>query len=345
MILSYASNAVLSKARALYGKRIKEKNYIDLMGCSSVSEIASYLKYKTEYAYVLKDINENDIHRGYLETLLRRKLFLDFALLGRYDLSVGQHFLGYFVTRAEIEQIMYSLMLLSAGRTGEYIYSIPIFFESHTKIDLPALSGIKNYDDFLDIIKRSPYYSILLPFKPAKGNLIDLTGIETELYTYLYKLVFEMINKYVWGKPRKQLIELFTSYIDLSNLIRIIRMKKFYNLSSEYIMSCLLPFGKISANQLKSFVYSDNNSQMMLDMKETTIGRKWFSKGLDIVDKIPRYMRFVKSKHNIRFSTSPPVVMLSYIFLQEVELINIINIIEGIRYKLSIKEISKMIIK
>jgi V/A-type H+-transporting ATPase subunit C len=83
---------------------------------------------------------------------------------------------------------------------------------------------------------------------------------------------------------------------------------------------------------------------MMADMKSTSMGKKWFSKGLDVVDKVPINMRFNWSRHHIRFSMSPPIVLMSYIFLKETEILNVTNIIEGIKYKLPPDEIKKMLI-
>ena len=82
----------------------------------------------------------------------------------------------------------------------------------------------------------------------------------------------------------------------------------------------------------------------MADMKNTKMGRKWFSRGLDVIDKVPINMRFNWCRHNIRFSVSPPVVLISYIFLKEVEILNLTNIIEGVKYNLPAEEIKKMLI-
>lgn len=344
MILSYASNAVLSKARSMYGKRITEKNYNDLMSCRNVTEIAYYLKHNTEYKTVLEDLDERDVHRGQLEVLLKQKLLYDFDLLCRYDISVGEHFFVYMISRAEIEQFMHILMLISAGSTGKYAYDIPQFFHHHTKVDFSRLYDIKTYGEFLNAIKGSPYYDVLLPFDDSDNN-IDLSRIETALYNYLYTVLFNTINKYVKGAPRKELLELFNSYIDLSNFVRIKRMKESYNLSSEYIMSCLISFGNLSKNTLNKLVKTKSISQLMNDIKSTKVGKKWMNDTGENIDKIPKYMRYVKSKHNIRFSMLPPLVLLSYIFLKDTEISNIINIIEGVRYKVPGDEISKILIR
>lgn len=343
-MISYAANAVLSKARALYGKGIKENGYSDLLVCKSISDVASYLKRKTSYADVLGDINENMVHRVEIEERLRKKLFVDFELLGRYDISVGEHFFEYIIARAEIEQLMHSLMLIVAGKSGEYIHTIPEFFYSHARVDLRSLKYVNTYDDFLKVIKDSHYYKVLEPLKPKKGQNVDLTLMETALYNHLYEIVFDVINKYVKGKARQELTDFFKLYIDLSNLVRIVRMKKFYALSSEYMNSALIKYGELDVELLRNFINSPNDKQMMIDMKKTKMGKKWFSRGLDVIDKVPLNMRFVKCRHNIRFSLSPPVVLISYIFLKEIEIMNVTNIIEGIKYRLPPEEIRKMLI-
>lgn len=344
MKFSYASNAVLSKARAMYGKGISLKNYEELISCRNIPDIASYLKKKTTYGSVLKEINENNVHRRDLEEKLRLKLFKDFEILAGYDISVGEHFSEYFISRAEIEQFMHTLMLISAGYPGEYVFPIPDFFYDHTKVNLKQLPSCKNYGDLLECVKNSRYYGILVNFRPQKDNQINITAIETSLHNYLYEIVFKIIDKYVRGKAKKELKSFFNLYIDLSNLIRIVRMKKFYKLSTEYMMSALVDGGTLSKERLRKFVEVPSAKQMMQDMKNTPMGKKWFSRNLDVVDKVPRNMRFNWCKHNIRFSMSPPIVLISYVFLKETEILNIITIIEGIKYRLPSDEIKKMLI-
>ena len=102
--------------------------------------------------------------------------------------------------------------------------------------------------------------------------------------------------------------------------------------------------GTLSKEKLLKFIENPNNKQMMTDMKNTPMGKKWFSRNLDIVDKVPRNMRYNWCKHNIRFSLSPPIVLVSYVFLEETEILNLISIIEGIKYRLAPEEIRKMLI-
>lgn len=344
-MFSFASNAVLSKARAMYGKRMKERHYNELLMCKNVTEVAVYLKNKTSYASVLQSIDENDVHRGKLEETLRQQLFYDFARLGSYDLSVGEKFFIYLISRAEVERIMHSLMFFKSKKSGSYHYPLPKIFERHTKIDLKKLSNIKDYEDFLNAIRNSPYYKVLFNFKPNYNEIVDLTKIETKLYTYIHKIIFDMIEKNLRGKDRFQMNDLFNSYIDLSNLVRISRMKWNYNLSQEYIFASVLPFGNLKKQQIQNFINAKDRGQMIKEMVGTRLGRRWIGSAKHIDDKLPKSMRFKKCTHYIRFSNCPPVVLMSYIFLKEIEILNITNIIEGIRYNLVPDEIKKILIR
>lgn len=343
MLSSLSSNVILSKARAMYGRRLTPQNYSELLNCQTVSEVAGYLKNRTAYGKILSGINETDIHRGQLENRLRQKIFQEYDSLCRYELSVGEHFAGYLIALNEIEQIMHSLMLLMAGTPQEYIFNMPMFLNRHTNIDLPSLSKIKNYDDLLLALGRTPYHDLLEPFRPTAGIPIDFTGIETALYTYLYRKVFEVIDDYTGGQTAKQLYDLFNTYIDLQNYVRIFRLKKYYHVGSDYVRANLLPFGNISVKRKEELIAAETPEEITKIMSSIAAEKKFMSVEHSFVDELPGYVLFEKSRHYIRFSTHPSVVMIAYMFLMETELKDIINIIEGIRYKLPTDEIAKLL--
>ncbi len=68
--MSQASNVLLTKSRAMFGKRLTAQNISDLLGCQTVTEVAVYLKNNTHYAYALRNIDESNVHRGQLEAAL-----------------------------------------------------------------------------------------------------------------------------------------------------------------------------------------------------------------------------------------------------------------------------------
>ena len=90
-----------------------------------------------------------------------------------------------------------------------------------------------------------------------------------DTFYHNYKTIPPFIKKYVKGSAQKELMDFFNDYIDLNNLVRIVRMRKFYDLSAEYIFAGLMKYGSFSDCQLKAFINSPSDKQMMSDMKNT----------------------------------------------------------------------------
>ena len=49
-----ASNAILAKARAMYGRRLTARNYQELLNCRDLPDLISYLKTRTSYSEALQ---------------------------------------------------------------------------------------------------------------------------------------------------------------------------------------------------------------------------------------------------------------------------------------------------
>lgn len=342
MLSSFSSNVILAKARAMYGRSLKTQDYQALINCHTVGEVASYLKNNTSYSEALAQVNLTDVHRSQLENALKRKLLFDFASLSRYEISVSEHFSNYLIIRSEIEQIMHALLLLSAGKPEEYLFSMPAYLDAHTVLDLKTLSHIKSYDDLLAVVAHSPYKALLMPFAPRDGNL-NLTGIENALYTHLYRYVFNTIDHHASAGAAKELRGIFNDHIDLCNFVRIVRQKLYFHAHTDTIRSSLLPFGTFSDAILSQLLEAQDYDKMEAIMLRTPVGKRYLKAGgYDFVDEIPYVAKYRSCKKDIRFSTHPSVVMISYVFLSEIEIIDIVNIIEGIRYGLPPAEIARL---
>jgi V/A-type H+-transporting ATPase subunit C len=343
MLSSFSANTLLAKSRAKYGRRLTKQNFDDLLACQTVNDVAYYLKNHTDYAGVLAGVNENDIHRGQLEVKLKQKIFEDYAALYRYEISIGQDFAQYLIASSDIEQILHCLLFLQAGTPQESLLSMPPFLNRHTRIDLPALGRITNYDDFLQALSRTPYRKLLEPFRPVAGIQLDYTAIENVLYTYLYQSVFAAIKKNTKGETAKQLRDLFNTYIDLKNYSFIMRMKTYYKAGPDAIKKCLLPFGTLKDRELEEMIAAQSTDELAKLMSKTAVGRRCLKIEHDFIDQVPDRINYLTCRHDIHFSIHPSVVMMSYLFIAQIELSDIINIIEGIRYKLAPSEITKLL--
>lgn len=340
----YAANVIIGKARAMYGNSLTAHDFKELLGFHSVSEIAAYLKNRTAYATVLRDVNEATIHRGYLELLLRRKVYQDFAALSRYDATVGMNLSGYLLQRGENEMILQCLRLLSAGRAEEFFFSMPLFFASHTSLDVVKMSHVKSYAELVEVLAGTPYQAILERHPPDDQGRIPLTEIENALTTRLIDTLFAVIDR-TSGKLKAALVNLCGSQVDALNVTRILRLKRYFHASEEQIRANLLPSGRcIPRRTMERMIAAADADEVMALFLTTAVGRqipeaqRMFTH--DLYHRAPYY----NARHHIHFSPYPMVVLISYIIITEVEVDDIINIIEGIRYGLSPEEIRPMLV-
>lgn len=351
MLATFSSNVVLAKARTMYGRRLTPENYRDLLKCQTVNEVAAYLKGHTVYSKVLAGIEETGIHRAELEAILKRKLEEEYASLIRYEVTVGEHFSDYFVQRTEIDRILHTILVLDAGTagkseisgSGETGFEIPYFLKHSTGIRFDKLKKAGNYDDFLAALERTPYHDILQPFRPGENERTDYTKIEIALFSYLYDNVFEIIRKYTHGDTRRQLLDIFNSYIDLTNFVRIARLKLSYHVEPGEILKAVFPYGTLSQHILEEMSKAGTQEEMQAVLSRTEVGKRAKRVDSTYLDEIPVRVNFRTCRHYIDFSTHPSVVLISYIFFCEAEISDIVTIVEGIRYKLAPPEIKGLL--
>lgn len=340
----YSSNVILAKARAMYGSSLKAHNFIDMLGFHSVSEVAAYLKNNTAYATVLRDINESTIHRGHLEALLHRKLYNDYASLSRYDLSVGMQLSEYLIFRQDIEQVVSCLRMLSAGRAEEFYFSTPLFFSSHSRLDLAKMGRVKSYAELLEALDGTPYVSSLAQFPPGEDGRIRLTNIENALTARLVDILLAIIGR-TSGQLKEQLTDLYGAQVDAQNVTRILRLKKYFGADPDTIRSVLLPYGHgVSCKLMEQMIDADTAEEIMALYLRTPAGKKIPENQRSFVHDLHHRAPYFSARHYMHYSIYPMVVMLSYIILIDIEVDDIINIIEGIRYGLPPEEIKPMLV-
>ncbi len=340
MLSKSAANVILAKVRAMYGRRISTKNYEDLVSYNSVSEIAGYLKNSTGYSLILSNINERDIHRGKLESLIRTKLFLDLESLGRYEISTGDSFAQYITVRTEIDEIIHSLMYILSGKPKDYIYSLPMFFERRTKINLLKLAEAKDYDDFLEVLKGSPYYKLLVPFNPNGNEMVNMSAVEETLYNYLYKTFFEAIDKSASKRVKNELENLVKIYIDYNNFVRIVRLKRNKNKAN----FAVIKNGSLKDKYINAMLLAKDEDEVFEIMRKTNPGKKMEKVNYNYIDELPVKVLYQGCRKRIRYSDYPSVVMMSYIFLVQIEISNLVTIIEGVRYGMPKDDIKNLLI-
>lgn len=340
MLSKYSSNVILTKVRAMYGSRLKKEDYDNLMICKSVKQIASYLKNNTSYSSVLASIDDKTVHRGHLEAVIKTKVFYNIEKLLRFELSTGNSFSKYLIARTEIQQIVRSLALLLGGKNEDYAFGMPMYFNKFTKINFSTLASAKNYDDFLSALGKSHYRELLEKYHPKNGNAVDIESIECELYNYLYETLQNGIDGTANKYSKQKLWDIISDYIDYGNFIRIYRSKKMGLQPDE---SSIVKYGNLKKKYIDNMLAAENAKEVLEIMKTTNLGKRLAKVEYNYIDEVQYRMIYDKCRMNIHMSIDPSIVMLSYIFLMQIELSNIITIIEGVRYGLPKSDIEKLL--
>lgn len=350
MLASLSNKAILTKARAMYGSRLTEEDYRELTHKYSVGEAVAYLKNETHYRAALESISESDIHRNHIEAMLKKDLYLQYIRLARYSNagSGSGSFYDYVWMRLEIEQILACLRLLTAGHMEEFITQMPLYAEGKLRFDLHEMSQVRDYDQLLKAVRRTRYYAILESFQPKEGKRLDYTSCEVAMRSYYYTMVDRFIDKEFHGSVKKDLQAMFDAMVELKNICTIYRLKKYYQMQPAHIKEHLISFtSRIPLSYYDKLLDADVSDDGDRILEHSRFRRymdsgEWERDG-NIENSTQRTM-FRITRQYIHFSNSPALVFAAYMFLSELEIDNIIDIIEGLHYKLPPEDMDSMLI-
>lgn len=346
MLASMSSGALLSKTRAMFGRRLTLEDYTVLSQKRDISGAAAYLQSLPAYKDIFEGRDTAGMHRMEVEGLLRHQHFKSFESLCRYELSIGEKFSDYILLTTEIELITECLSRIMSHRTDDAVmFSASPYLDRLLKLDLSAMGKAQTYDEFLAAVKESAFYGVLkgLGWHPDGELLI----YENALLSEFYRRIFSIINDSLSGGARETLRDIFTSRIDLENLVRIVRLKDyFFNASPEYIQTALLPCGNVAGNTAVRLTECKDSATALALAGEMKLFRGKLGE-LDRcrrIDELPDRYMLRRCLHEIYFSPHPSVVMISYLNISEIEVANIIKIVEGIRYGLESEQIMEFLV-
>lgn len=324
---------VSGKVKAMYGKRITEEDMERLSSMSTVPEIAAYLKNHPGWSESLKDISVSDMHRGVLEDRLRYQIYIDFKKVSRFLLRNDLPLIRQ-LNREELNQILLYLRYLRGGRPHDYVYDAPQGFDGYSKVDFSRLSQCGNYLDFLEIVRPSEYYKPLLAIPPAPGNVMpEYNTIETMLNNYFYRAFLETVDKYYSGAMQKRLRKAMGTEIDIINITRTIRIRRYFPSVKGDLFDYLIPvYHKFKRSYLKSVVNAANDDEEAAVLRSGPYGNVFESKSFESIED---YYYEILDRFNYKslYEGIPSIYTpIAYLSLKEAEMKKLIKIIEKVRY-------------
>ncbi len=342
--LNLNHNATVAKIMAMYGKRLTSNDYNELINKKSVSDIAEYLSKNTYYSLFLKSVDTHTIHRGMLESLLKKSIFERYIQITNFEKISRKEFYNYKIIQTEIDEILRCIRHINAG-SDKLIENIPIYMNSFTSFDLIELAKVKSYDELLIFLKRTPYYSVLADIPANNYGKADVTKCEIKLRTYY----IERLKKSLTFKKdiSAQFIKYIQIDVDLINVINSYRLTTFFGEAEDAIENDMLPFyGRLSAQKQRSIYSASDSNEFINRFSKTYYGKQMLEYNYDInsLELSAQRLRHKYAKLMLKRSNAAPLSVYAFIFLLEIEVQNIISIIEGIRYDVDSNSIKSLII-
>lgn len=344
-----AENATVAKIRAIYGKSLKYNDYIELASRKKVTEVAEYLKKHTHFSDALSSIDTASIHRGFLESILHKSYFDRYESLCKFQSLDDQPFFNFLLVHSEIKELLKALLFLNNDSDDVYIESMHTYLIKKSSFDLMALAKAGDFKELLKVIKHTPYYDVLKNFKTDSNGNIPYTKCEVMLRTYYLKWMIEEAGKCISGKSKDTLIDQIKVQTDIVNIINAYRMKKYFYADLETLKAYMLPFyGRLSKEKQYTLFEAQSPEEYLRLLSYTSYGRKMqeLSENMESeqFERELTKIRYAMAKQALMFSDNAAISIYSFMYLSEIELENIINIIEGIRYNKSISYMESLLI-
>lgn len=336
--------ALSAKAKAMFGKRLDEADYRALLSKNNSREITAYLKNKPFYAEWFAGINESSIHRGYLELVLKQSYVRQLTRLLRYT-QEQSFILSYVILDTEFEQLLMTLYMLRDEDRSGLIAQLPLALDRYMDFDLEQLAKAKSIDEIIAVMHHTPYGKALSVFSGQLNQDLDLNACDQAIRDVFSRRVRTLIRQRAAPSARDKLTELFKIRMELDNIARIYRLKKYYGMMPEQIRALIVPVrALIPPHDFDQWI-DKMHADQILDALRSSPYRHWihnddFSTIEDLLDRI--YYRI--NIRELRFSESSEVVVMSYLAVLRYEIKNLISIIEGIRYHVSVEKIRPLLV-
>lgn len=334
-------SALNTKIQAMNSKLLSSKDYETLMNFTSEKEIGNYLKHDTRYAQVFSEYSIDKLKRWEFELILKKQMLIEIEKLSKYLDYDSKNFIDIAFMRAEVEDIK---LILRAISRKEDLMDLPQHFlhdKRHEKISFDKLLSKNNLLDLVDEFKGTIYEDA---FRSITEEDLKLREFHAEMN--LDSIYFRQLRKKsekLSVEDKKIIDSVVGLNIDLTNIQWIYRAVKYYDLMNEEIFNYTLLGGKtLNLRKIKELIYSDDvMSKTILFMKNY---------GIEIDPKDDKYLQVNINRYLLKFinksnMNNPMTIvkLIKYMHDIEYEAMDIITILEGVRYKT--KDIKKLLVK
>lgn len=333
-LLSYSG--ISAKIRAMQSKLITEEEIQEMLQFTSVSQAAAWLKRTPEYSRTWAGLDENTLHRGQIEKLLKASIFADFSKIYQFANSEQRKFLDLYSRRYEIRILKEIMTNLFDHRDTDPVDLSPYreFFRKHSNLDLDRLTACTTMHEFISALKGNEFYGPLSKIQNHDTALLFDYGMALDLY--YFSLIWNVRKKLFSGKDLEQITTAYGEKFDLLNLQFIYRSRHFFNMAPADIYALLIPMNyKLKQDEIISIVEASSLEEARRMFRQTYYGKKYEHLSAHNLEEFYNYMLRNTLEKAARKDPYSVATLYSYMYHKEHEVNRLTIAIECIRYGVS----------
>jgi len=337
-------SGIATKARAMYGKRLRLQDYERMSTMTSVSDIIDYLRTKPAYGRALSENPTRSGFSGDYESAIRYIYKDEFLRLYRFLCDESGVLLRLLMVRYESDEVLHFIRVLISGRQSEYRPYMSDSLREFSDLPYDSFSKCGDFASFVEQLSGTPYAQLLSPFL-RDGQDIPYTRIEVSLRNYYFKRTFDELKEYSDKGTADEIRGLVGTEIDMMNFNHIIRCKKYFRQSDEHLYSFLIPISYNLDKKALNRMINAKDADAAFDEIYNTPYRRFFTENrFDNIDRYNDQLLFDRASRIVNAGSPSVCVAFAVLYCRQIEIRNIIHIIQGVHYGISPDQILSYIV-
>lgn len=330
-VLSYSG--LTTKIRAMQSKLITDSQLQEIIRLPGVPQVAAYLKRTPAYADAWADLNENDLHRGQLEKMLKASIFRDFSKIYSFADSRQRTFLNLYSRRYEIRVLKALMTNLFDHRETDAVDLSPYrkFFSRHSRLDLDTLAACKTMPEFINALKGNEFFVPLSHIQDHENALLFDYGMALDLYYFTQ--IWNVRKKLFSGKDLEEITLAYGEKFDMLNLQFIQRSRNCFHMEPAQIYALLIPVNyKLKKEEIRALTEAATPEEAMSLFRRTYYGKKYEKLTAANLEELYNYILRDTLEKASRQSPYSVATLYSYLYHKEHEVNRLTIAIECVRY-------------
>ena len=333
-VLSYSG--LSTKIRAMQSRLATEEQFREIIQLSDVPQVVAYLKRTPEYAKIWSSLDENDLHRGDIEKLLKKSIFQNFARIYHFANRKQRKFLDLYSRRYEIRVLKEVMTNIFDHRNSDAVDVSPYrdFFRLHSNIDVDKITACTTMEELIASLKGNEFYLPLSKVQEHGNALLFDYGMALDLYYFTQ--IWNVRKKLFKGTDLDEITRTYGEKFDMLNLQFIQRSKRYFHMEPADIYALLIPVNyKLKPEEIHDLVEAPTYEEARRIFAKTYYGRKYDQLTVTNLEEFYNFiLRNILEKEARKHPYSVAVIY-SYLYHKEHEVNRLTIAIECVRYGVS----------